>query len=300
MKLSLNEISYISSKLEKVSDISLFANVSAVENGTEEISLLEKGVMDEGILMPQSKDMIDLVATAKSCARVILRDPLFVIEKYSYRRGDEYALVENDGGDMVFSAVSGFSGVKDSLRSFIGESEFRTADVDMKLRSSHFITYMALIDHHRFSSMKEYMGDGPLYGATDKSLLDEMNKPRPNSLAHMMVKQYGFKLPTIDEIKASIGVLEEMGCVVTKDGVLLSGDHALMAGGVLIPEWLLMMESVRVDEKDELSAASGLCISAGVRDSILLTFTGEEVEVSTVSTAELLDLVEAYMMCPEA
>lgn len=300
MKLTVNEITYLADRFQSSTDISLFKNLKAPLTGLENLSLMEKGVILGDDLQKDAKSLMDVVAEAKQCARVYLRDPNFIMEKYVYRKGNDYVLVENAGDELQFVRTSDFGKVKEHIGTYLGRSTVRSAEFDATLSQDAFMVYMAIVDIYRLFLIKAYLGQES-QSTIDLALIQgALEKPAPNALITMMEKNYGFKPTAIKDIVACVKELTQKGCIEEMGGLKLTEEHAMLAGRLLMPDMAMILEVLSIDDQDELTTASGLVISSGVRDNLSVTFLQDEVELSTLSTEMLLELVEIYLKCPTA
>jgi len=69
------------------------------------------------------------IANPKRCARLIIKNDFFTVEKYTYWNNGKLVLAENRNGEFVFSRVENFSEVVISLSEIFSMSSIKTSDV---------------------------------------------------------------------------------------------------------------------------------------------------------------------------
>lgn len=299
MKLTMKEVAYIGRMYEGLSEISLLANLQEIEDGSELFGLMEKEVIVEDELSPKAREIMDVVASARACTRLFIKDRFCLVEKYVYRFNDQLVLVENDEGDMVFSRISDLGDVSLEVAELIGSSHMKSAELEMVLSHEELLVLLSVVDLYRHMGLKAYLGEETESQPIDEeTVVTQLNNARGNSLAQLMLTNYDFKLPSQEQVKAILKSLLAKGCVANGQGYELSERFAHFAKGFLIPETLLTLESLNYDSRGELMTASSLCIGAGLRDLVFLAFGSEDVEIATVTGAEMLRLLENYLQCP--
>lgn len=298
MRLSINEIAYLAARFEMASDISLFKNVKAAMTGLENLSLMEKGILVGDEIQSEAKALLNVVANANQCARVYLKDPNFIMEKYVYHHGSDYVLVENAGEELQFVKTSEFKSVIEPIGTYLGKSTIRSAAFETRLSLDAFMVYLAIVDIYRVSILKAYIGQESQATIDLKYITEALENPAPNALITMMEKNYGFKSTAVKDVGACVKELIQKGCIDEMGGLNLTPEHAMLAGRLLMPEMAMILEVISLDEANEISTASSLIISSGVRDNLSVTFLSGEVELATVTTEMLLELIEAYLKCP--
>lgn len=300
MKLTVNEIAFLSGAYRERSPLSLFANVSARQDGTEEKSLGKKGVYVNGILSPHAKEMLDIAAGAEKCVRIAVKDSSCVVEKYVYRKGEKKLLVENDAGDLLFSIPEGWSATLAELSEFTGISRIKRSSVEILLPAEEMMVLLAVIDIARTNTLNSYIGknveNGPIAYA---DVVQYMENPRTNSFVNMLKKNYNYPVPEAGKVGALLGRLSEMGCIRFENGCSLQAEYAVFANSFLIPDTVVIMEAFNADEHGRVTSGAALCVCAGVKDIASFIFSPEGIEFSSISGMQLMQMVENFLNCPD-
>lgn len=300
MKLTVKEIGYLKKFYPSPTEVSLMSNVKASLNGTEELSLMEKGILINGELRPEAKKILDLVAQAEVCTRLLVKTEFYIIEKYVYKVGEKMALVENANGELEISLPVDYNRIREELGEIIGTSNLKRADFQAVLKFDELMVFLALVDHERKTALKTYLEGGfNDEGLTEAIIAADLSKPGPNSLVAMMITNYGLPQVSGEKLKQALDQLEKINWIVKDKGYRLAQEQKIFAQGMLIPEVITMTEVIGTGSDGELATASGLFISAGMKDILALTFGKQEVDVETLTSAQQIQLLENYMHCPE-
>lgn len=300
MKLSTNEVVFLRKYFEDLSPISLMANLGTVLNGTEELSLMEKGIIIEGKLDPGAEAVLETLAYPTTCSRMVLTNNFCLIEKYAYKLEQQRVLVENSDGLLEVSVLEDEAPIQMELSQWVGASNVKTADCSIALSYSEVLPFFALVDFYRGVGLRSYLGEvAQKNSATSKQLVQLMENPMPNSLVRAMQKNYGMPPATLGETEIALKKLAERGVVSDLNGFELTSDYQLFAENFLIPDTLLMLETLNLLKDGSIKAANSLAFGAGLRDWIGLTFGSEDVDLETLTSVQLLQSVALYLGCPE-
>lgn len=300
MKLTTKEITFLARDFTEKSAISLLANLNEALDGTEENSLREKGIYNLGKLTNQARELLDLVAKAKHSTRLILKDSYVFVEKYTYRIKNKIVLVENDGGEMVFSILDDFSKVLHEISEFTGMSMLKTVNIEVLLTKEETLVLLAMVDIYRKNALLSYAGQKiPPAAVWIKDILGQLNTPTQNSLVQMLKNNYRFPAPPASKTQGFLESLIAKGCVDFKDGYSLTGEYEVFAKSFLIPDTILMTEVFNINQNNEVVVAGGLGVYAGIRDIAFFIFDDEAIELSSVSGRQMLQMVEKFLGCPD-
>lgn len=300
MKLTTNEIAFLGNFFEGITDISLFSNINEILKGTEEKTLAEKGIYKDGKLTEQAKEILEIVAKAKKCTRLILKDSFFVVEKYAYKVNDKIVLAENDHGSFLFSSTDHFEKMLNEISEFVGKANIKTADIEITMTADEMLVFLAMVDIYRKNALLAYVGQET--STTDISfdeIIKQLNQPSPNSLVQMIRTNYNYMVPPAENIKVILEKLIKKNCAVFNNGYALTSEYAIFAKSFLIPETIAVIESFNLNDNNETVVAGQLFVSAGIRDMASFIFNMDEIEISSVSGSQMLQIVEHFLKCPE-
>lgn len=310
MKLTLNEISFLATKFEEKSELSLFSNIKKELLGSEEKSLEQKSILKNGNLESSAKEILDIVATPQRCSRVIVKDNFCVVEKYSYKSDEMLVLAENDNGDFSLEAIDNkgtkLQKVISEISEFSGKSKLKNTGIECLLSSDEMLVLLAIIDLYRKNTLLQYAGskkdsafDVSQESVSLEDIVSQLKSPSPNSLLKMIVANYNYKVPEADNVSAHLENLINKACVEKNKEYSLKGEYINFAKSLLIPETLILLESFNLLDGGEVMVTGALCVCAGVRDIASFIFAPDVIELSAISGSQLLQMVENFMNCPD-
>lgn len=300
MKLSKKEIKFLSSSFQVESPLSIFANINDAPDGSEYQSLLAKGVIVGDSYNPEDLNLLMMLAKPSRCARFILQNSFFVIEKYTYRVGDSLILAQNNEGEMDFEILNDTSEISIKLSDVLGMSRISTSDISEVFTPGEMTVTLAMIDISRKRNMLSYadaaVNDVPL---TVDTINHEISSSYKNGLLDIFIKNYKLSAPQPEHTLTLLESLVKKGVVQYNGGYTLSPNYDHFAHNFLIPESIVMYEAMDLLPDGEVAVIARVAITAGLHEIITFLYDGELVEVSTVSAAQLLTNIEEFMSCPE-
>lgn len=298
MKLTKNELTFLAKEFETKSDISLFSNIKADCDGTEEKKLKEKGIYANGKLSSEASELLGTAAKANACAKLVIRDRYCFLEKYVYKDHDNYVLVENAGGEMAFSKIENFSMLISETSQFTGNSVIKSTDISIELKPDELLVLLAVADIYRRNALLAFANGEKIDNKLEeKDIVSFLKKPYPNSFMQMLVKNYEYRIPEEKSVKLLLEQLSEKGCIKIEGGYFLTSEYAAFAGNFLIPDTVIMAEQYIIDDNKQLTASNSLFISAGVKDIASIAFGLDEVKFFSISGDELMDILLSFLSC---
>jgi len=299
MKLTSKEISFLANMFPQNNQLSLFANISVPLDGSEQKSLEQKEIYHKGRLSDAARAMLTIVAEPQRCTRLVLKDSFALIEKYAYRVNDQIMLAENDDGEMVIGAAKSFEKTFLELAEFVGMSNLKTVALEVFLPNDEALTLLAMIDIQRKNALLSYLGNKPALAISFTEIRQQLDEPKPNSLVRMLVNNYNYSVPTIENTKSLLDQLTTKDIVTFDGGYVLESEYAALASNFLIIHNLVMLETFNLNAKNELASAGVLCVCAGIKDILSFIFTSEGMEIATITGAQLLKMMENFLSCPD-
>ena len=298
MKLTKNEISFLSHELSEKNQIGLFTNVHSVLVGTEQSTLKEKGLYKDGKLTDLSNEMLKIVAKPEKCSRLILRDNAFLIEKYAYKSNNKIVLAENDNGDMLFSSPKNFDNTIMALSEFTGMSNIKTSDIEVLLPVDEMLVLLAMVDIYRKNAMLSYWGQKTEATIKFADIRERLDEPVQNSLLKMLVNNYNYSVPKVENTKNILESLIDKNIACFTTGYALTKQYAEFGTSFLIPKTVVMLETFNVNDQNRIATAGVLCISAGLQDVVSFIFTDGEIEISSITGSYMLKIIENFLNFP--
>lgn len=300
MKLSKKEIKFLSSSFQVESPLSIFANINDAPDGSEYQSLLAKGVIVGDSYNPEDLNLLMMLTNPSRCARFILQNSFFLIEKYTYRVGNDLILAQNNEGEMDFEILSDTSEISIKLSDVLGMSRISTSDISDVFTPGEMTVTLAMIDISRKRNMLSY-ADAPVNNTamTVDTINAEIASPYKNGLVEIFLKNYKLAAPRPEHTLTLLESLVKKGVVQYNGGYTLSTNYDHFAHNFLIPESIVMYETMDLLPNGEVAVVARVAITAGLHEIITFLFDGDLVEINTVSAAQLLTNIEDFMSCPE-
>lgn len=296
MKLKMNEVTYLAKRYPQASTISLFSTTQTAIEGTEEETLKQKGILKDGSLTQDAKRVFDIIAKATQASRLIVRDGLTLLEKYTYRVGEDIALVENQGEDVELSLPENFSLIGYEVSQYIGTSARKTTGIEMVLPVDEAMVLLALIDLYRQYAILAYLDQDVADVITIDEIQKHISKKSNSSLMDLFRANSGYSAP--EDIEKTIGALMKKDCVTKNGGYRLSAEYALFAKNFLVPSTMILVESYSIGPDGVLSVGGGIGLTADVCDQAFFLTDTDEVEMKAVAGLEMIKIIEGFLACP--
>lgn len=299
IKLTPKEISFLSQMFSEKNQIGLFTNIKVPVDGTEQKSLEEKGIYTGGRLPDTVKEILKIAAKPRRCTRLILKSSSYIVEKYAYKADEKTVLAENDGGEMIFSVPDNFNKTIIELSEFTGMSNIKTTGIEVLLSADEALVLLAMIDISRKNALLSYAGQDTPDVITFKEIRQQLDTPAKNSLVKMLVNNYNYTLPKIENTKKLLESLVEKNIAELRNGYVLARDYAILGFSFLVPNTLAIIETFNANEGNQLATAGVLCVSAGLHDVLSFIFSEDEIEISTITGSYMLKVIENFLKCPD-
>lgn len=298
MNLKLNELLFLKQYLSENTPISILNNLDVSLNGTEMLSLMEKGVIADNQIEASALEPLEVLAKPMVCSRIVLKNPYCAIEKYLYRKEGVRVLLENEQGEMAVNLFENEDLFIKNWEQWLGNSLVKTADFSVHLSFSELLIFLALMDYSRFNVLRGYLGDlGNKETLSLKVLEQELSKSKTSSLVHGLVKNYGLTVPNSEQLKTGIASLQKKGIVEVDADLKLMPTYKGFAEHFLMPDNILMMEGIQVIGNNEIQAANTLVLGYGLFNWLVIAFEEDAVDVFTTTSAELLSVIRDYAKC---
>ena len=300
MKLSKKEIKYLSSSFQAQSPMSIFANIEDTPDGSEYQSLIAKGIIIGDKYEQQALDLLMLLAKPERCARFIHQNSFFLVEKYTYRVGNQLILAENNEGVLEFSKLADISELSLKFSELFGMSRIVTSDIQEFFTPGEILVVLAIVDILRKRQLTSYVKlPVSLSPLTVDDIQAEFAGAYENGLVEIFLKNYKQTAPEPQQLNAYLDSLIKKNVVSNRDGFALNGEYAKFAQNFLIPESITMYEAMDLQENGEVAVMGRVVITAGLHEIVSFLFDGSLVEFNTISAGQLLTNIEDFMSCPE-
>jgi hypothetical protein len=299
MKLTKNEIKYLSASFVPQTPISIFANIEAQPDATEYQSLVSKGVIVGNAYSPEALEMLTLLAKPDRGARFFAQTPDFLMEKYTYRIGDTLILAENNDGVLEFTKVEDVTSLASRFVEAFGMSAYGSSDIDAVLTPGEMTVIFAFTDLLRKNQLVQYAGMAA--GASAFSVdqvAAEIAGDYKNGLTGLFLKNYRLTAPSAGEIAGIVASLTAKGVIAQTAGYTLTGQYEMFARKFLVIETIAMYEAFGMLPGGEVATIARLAACAGKNEVMAVFYDGDLVQFNATSPLQLLINIEAFMSCP--
>ncbi len=299
MRLTKTELSYLGKKYKKTNPLALFSSIETALTGDEEKTLEEKEVLKGGNTTQQNDKLLNTIADPQRCTRLILKDGSYFIEKYAYRTGEEYALAENDDGEVIISPREHLDEALFQISQWVGMSDLKTFNLETTLLNDETVVLLAITDIQRERVLGSYLAEKGLDEISYIQIREHLENPAQGSLLRILTGNYKFAIPKAEETKEILDRLISKNIVAFQTGYSLLGDYVDFASSFLIPKSVIMLETFNLNEQNEISGAGVLCLWAGMKEIISIVFREGATEINSISGRQLLQMIEDFLNCPE-
>lgn len=286
MHLSLEEIGIIKKQYKNENPLNICSGVREIEGNYE--------------IKQEDKEILDIITSPERVSRVILQENGLVVEKYGYVKNDNHIIAENMDDIFVFNntkerldiAVAGFS-------EFIGMSEIRKANINIVMGSQEeVLLFMALIDIYREKSMLKLCGQEVELSAIFGEIREHLDKPLDSSMVTLFKNNYKYTEPAISDTKNLLNKFVEKGIITFDKKYKLTENYEILAITCLVPDVILTAEMLEL-ENNNIVSNSMLYLSSGIQSNLLFTFGEDGIEISTVSSYEMTNIIKNILNCPK-
>lgn len=300
MQLTLAELTHISRLYQNVSDLSMLGIVQSPLEGNEEKTLEEKGIMENGQLLDPMDKIFHILAHANQSARVVIKYKQSVLEKGVYRLGDLRVLIESHQGEIIISMYDQEAdSVRQEISEYTGQSILKNSHLDSLLSENALMLVLYMADWFRKNVLLDYVSDHIMPSFTRDELLQFLKGQQKGSLAQVIGVLYHLQDFDVAHLDKAIQELTSKKLVVLKEGVFSFSEAFLnFSENFLLPNTEIILETMDASHEGPIIAASNVILQAGLRDVVAFNATSEGVEMKTLSGAELLSRIQAYLLCP--
>jgi len=300
MKLTKNEIKYLSQSFAAGTPLSVFGNIEAELDGSEYQSLVDKGVIVGNAYSDEALEILTALMSPERSSRFLAQTPNYIVEKYTYKTGDKLILSENYEGELNFSVIEDVTTLSSKFTEVFGVSAFSTTEIKEVFTPAEMTVVLALADIVRKKELASYAALSSQVKAVDfEGIMAEVKGEYKNGLTNMYLSNYRFDPPSQDSVEKALASLEERELVVKKDGYELSEQLKAFAVNFLVIDTIGMYEAFDILESGDTVTLARLVASAGKNDIMTLLYDGEDVQFNTISAIQLLYNIEAVMACPD-
>lgn len=300
MQLTTKEVTFLADVFKDHNVLSPFRNIETQLDGSEQQSLVDKGIISNGAYTPDALKVFETIAKPDRYSSILLLSGYATIKKYTYKKGDIIILAENLNDDLRFSEPENWDEALYSFSEFLGTSSLLNIRVKVKLAIDELLLLAAIVDIYRKNTLAGYIEKAsPIKSISVEEIKKELKANYKNGLLRLIAANFELKKPDPEQVEQIIVALIEKKCLEKAEGYKLTDSYTIFARNYLIPHTQVLLESFRFINGQELAAARYLAIAAGVHDIIGFWFNGKEFEMETVNAFFLLNMIETYLNCPD-
>jgi len=297
MKLTLNEIGYLSRIFQKKNAIGLLSNIKVEPKGDEQSTLTKKGFFENGNFAPGIEEFLHMISEPERCCRVLIHSGYLFVEKYSYWREGKLVLAENDAGEVLFSFPEDMKKLTYQFIDLFGGSNLKTTNFSQTFSKEELFTFFALVDLYRKDTLQLYLKESSAAEAFSlEKIASQIEKPLKTDFVHILKSNYKQVVPF--DLKQPLSKLQEKGLIEMKDSIQLSQLAQLIARNMVLVRSITLAEVFNLKE-NTLAVLSLVFLNCSVHDVLRFQFLEKEVLVSTVSVRDQIQELEMAMKCPD-
>jgi len=268
----------------------------------ERATLVGAGVLDaSGSLTPGVRPALDVLGSATAFTRVYISGGLAPYEYLVFfAPSGASASIVNAGGDMSIASPAHAEEFLAMIGESLGLSSFVAAPFEATLEPAEAIVLSALLDAQRRESLTAILeGRDPeaveLTPAALGTLVAKSGTDR-EWLVDVLFELTGSDGIDADGVATAIASLESAG-LVAKAGkrLRLTGNLLLLGQRLLVLDSALTLTSGALAASGEVAVAGFTCLQAGVHDLLSIDAREGEVELRSVSAAEVGEYARAFL-----
>lgn len=297
MKLTLEEISYLSKIFPHKNAIGLLSNVNAPLKGNEQETLTKKGFLENDKFAPGIEEFLAIVAQPERVCRLVVQSGYLFVEKYSYRKKDKLVLVENENRDILLSVPDDLKRVVHQMIDLFGGSNLKTVDFSQKFSKNELFTFFAVVDLYRKDTLRAYLNEtSTTESFTLEQIAQQLEKPSSTDLVAMLKANY--KQLRLFDLNEPLSELRKRGLIEKEGSTKFTLVPMLLARNSLFVRSITLLEILAL-KQDVLSVLSVLFLNFSVHDVLRLQFLKDEILVESVAARDQIQEIELAMACPE-
>lgn len=298
MEFLISELKVLKQQFTAASSIGIFSGVDENNSKDSMNSLEKRGVMQNGVLSKEAKELLDIAANPDLSCRFILQESSLLVVKYTYRKGADLVLVENAGGVLKISKAEDLDKIMMNIGNFTGLTSFKRADFEIALSKDEIYVLLSIFDIYREKTMLSYCQQQSEPGATFAEIRSHLDRPNETGLVGMIQANYRWEIPSIETTKALIFRLVAKNMVAFNNSYTLAEEYAVFGSNFLTYQLITTVEVLQMLKGGQTALSGILYVSAGLKDNLLFIMGGDEIELSTVSSSYALTMFEGLLKCP--
>jgi hypothetical protein len=267
--------------------------------------LADLGICDrQGTIEKDKKEAVATLAGADAFTRLYLTTMDGITEYIAYFSGGKIAGVTNDGGMQLVTFPAANDAMLERIRQTIGYSIYRNGSFDADLSRAETLVLSAMIDLQRKEMLRKF-ADGARANSlihTPESVSAMLEMPAGNFqwLSSAFIDLFSRDhVPKAAAIEGILAALAAKGHATREgSGYLLSDEGILLARGHLMPSMFLTMTSGKATPAGTTNTAGFSCIVSGIHDLLYVDYLDDDVELRTVASAEIHELVSVFLKDP--
>jgi len=245
VKLTTGDLAFLGKQITGRTDFSPFAGLRADPTSADTEKLKADGIIDASMdLTREARPVIELLARAPRCARVMFATPMGGIEKTAYFLNGDRLLADTSEDGLTLMYPVRDAEIRDFYENLFGTSTLCTASLDLEFSAGELEVFLGLCDVARRRVLEQLSGSPRQYRKVTLDVLHQMHEaPWSNGLVRMVGQSLPGALPPRDAMEKAVGDLCRKGVAESKEGdIRLKGAALLAAANLLLVESTLQLD----------------------------------------------------------
>ena len=291
-----NDLAYRKPLFHSINPLGIFTSLSTEVTGNEAESLTQKGVISNGTITPLAAATLAIVSNPQVVAQVSLFNGPLSIDKFAYRQGSTFALLEVMDEGLNILAPNGWEDTVELYAQFLGNSTMKSTAITYTMTYEEATTFLALFDIERMRGLSALQGRSEeAVGASVKAVAAFLLDPVEGSLVSLMTAS---GLPVSVEAQTALTSLVERGIVeAEKETYSLSEETLMLSRRFLAVQSGITLNLLQTAAQ-AIANATTVILAASPIDIISISMTNEGVEILAISAADALQIIEEVLSCP--
>lgn len=291
-----NELAYLKPLFHSINPLGIFTSLSTDVTGNEAESLTQKGVISNGTLTPLAAATLAIVSNPQVVARISLFNGPLSIDRFAYRQGSTFALLEVMDESLNILAPNGWEDTVELYEQFLGNSTMKSTSITYTMTYEEATAFLALFDIERMRGLSALQGRSEeAVGASAKAVAAFLLDPVEGSLVSLMTAS---GLPASVNAQAALSSLAEAGKIEFENELYSLSEETLM----LARRFLAVQSGITLNllqtAAQAVANATTILLAASPIDIISISMTNEGVEILAISAEDALQIIEAVLNCP--
>ncbi len=260
----------------------------------------------EGKLTARAGSIVERLARAQTFTRVFLTSRFGLSEYLMYFMPEGYWISMSQIGKFVqINSPGKIDEIIEAVRQQIGDSMFTSASLHVSLPPMEALALGALWDLQRKAQLTaiavERDAEPAAWSLGEITSQASKNDQKYQWMTNVVRKWTDYDgIPTAGEMKQAADLLVAKNyCTNSGGSYVLAGDVLDLSGNMLLFDKVITLTSGIEGPDGQVAIVGFSCIQAGVQDLLMIDFQDGNLEMDSVSAAEVIDYIDAFMRRPQ-